>query len=443
MTDDPQHIIDRSDLRKYRTELPNLYDDADLDPFEFRLLAHYKRVGTCNEGLETTARKCKMSEGSASQKRTSLAKKKWIKLTPIMTVHGPGYSVEVIDRWEENFRFYFSRKGSHSERKPSPHEGKPSPHEGKPSPHEGKPSPGEGKKEPIKKEPLKKRSPPTPLPPPQRQVATVVGVGELEKVPPTLEETIWTWKAIPNIPARSIQTHAHGPDKFIALYLYYLTQSGIKSPLRAALARLGRGEIDPGQIFEQIGELPPTSLAILLNWLAEGASDYTTTDLNGAGVLGHAFAELFKQPPSGIQSRPQQERQAEAEQQTIRSVAVHALTDLNLWRLLPTIEPVGPTLPDVVMPDRQVSDPDPVLPPNAETWQAVLDQLWLEMSHATFDAWIRETELSSIGPDRFVIGVPTTYARDWLENRMTATIARTLALLTGNNWPVKFIVKGK
>jgi hypothetical protein len=285
----------------------------------------------------------------------------------------------------------------------------------------------------------------SPPPPPAAMMppATAVGVGELEKVPPTLEETIWTWKAIPNIPARSIQTHAHGPDKFIALYLYYLTQSGIKSPLRAALARLGRGEIDPGQIFEQIGELPPTSLAILLNWLAEGASDYTTTDLNGAGVLGHAFAELFKQPPSGIQSRPQQERQAEAEQQTIRSVAVHALTDLNLWRLLPTIEPVGPTLPDVVMPDRQVSDPDPVLPPNAETWQAVLDQLWLEMSHATFDAWIRETELSSIGPDRFVIGVPTTYARDWLENRMTATIARTLALLTGNNWPVKFIVKGK
>jgi len=256
-------------------------------------------------------------------------------------------------------------------------------------------------------------------------------------------ESSWSWRSIPNLPARRKKAQSYPPEKLIALYLYYLTQSGIKSPLRAALARVDRGEIDPGQIFDQLGELPPASLAILLNWLAEGASDYTTADLNGAAVLGHAYAELFKQTPSGIQSRPQQERQAEAEQQTIRSIAVHALTDLDLWRLLPAIEPVGPTSPDVVMRDRQVSEPDLVMPPNMETWQAVLDNLRLEMSHATFDAWIRETELSSIGPDRFVIGVPTTYARDWLENRMTARIARTLALITGSAWPVKFEVKGK
>ena len=42
-----QQLYDAGDLRKYRIELPNLYDDADLDPYEFRLLAHYKRVGTC------------------------------------------------------------------------------------------------------------------------------------------------------------------------------------------------------------------------------------------------------------------------------------------------------------------------------------------------------------------------------------------------------------
>jgi hypothetical protein len=438
MTDDPQHIIDRSDLRKYRTELPNLYDDAGLDVFEFRLLAHYKRVGTCNEGLETTARKCKMSEGSASQKRTSLAKKKWIKLTPIMTVHGPGYSVEVIDRWEENFRNY-SRKPSPHEGKPSPHEAKPSPHEGKPSPHEAKPSPGEGKKEPIKKEPPKKTSPPTPLPPPKRQVATVVAGGV------AIVESSWSLRSIPNIPAQRVSAvQAHGPEKLIALYLYYLTQSGIKSPLRTALARLDRGEIDPGQIFDQLGALPPASLAILLNWIAEGASDYTTADLNGAAMLGHAFAELFKQPPAGIQSRPQQERQAEAEQQTIRSVAVHALTDLNLWRLLPTIEPPPSTTPDVTMgTGSQEPSPDVTMPTVSPLWQAALDQLWLEMSHATFDAWLRDTDLITVGPDEFVIGVPSTHARDWLANRMSKTIERTLARTTGQLLPVKFTVKGK
>ena len=64
--DDQQHIYDDSDLRKYRIELPNLYDDADLDPYEFRLLAHYKRVGRCTEGTRTTAAKCHMSPPQVS-----------------------------------------------------------------------------------------------------------------------------------------------------------------------------------------------------------------------------------------------------------------------------------------------------------------------------------------------------------------------------------------
>ncbi len=132
-----QIIIDETDLRKYRIELPNLCDDAELDPFEFRLLTHYKRVGKCTESLETTAKKCCMSEGKASQARQSLADKGWISLQRVeMDKTRYRFIVRVVDRWIENFARYSGltqeeiieqlKKGS-----ASPREASPSPHEGK------------------------------------------------------------------------------------------------------------------------------------------------------------------------------------------------------------------------------------------------------------------------------------------------------------------------
>ena len=161
MSEDAQVISDASDLRKYRTELPNLYDDADLDVYEFRLLAHYKRVGQCTEGLETTARKCHMSEGKVSQVRQSLADKGFIQLQRIeMDESRYRFVVIVVDRWMENFARY-SGLEEHEIRKqveagsPSQCEGSPSPHEGSPSHSEASPSPHEGKNKPFKKEPIK------------------------------------------------------------------------------------------------------------------------------------------------------------------------------------------------------------------------------------------------------------------------------------------------
>jgi DnaD/phage-associated family protein len=144
-----QVISDPSDLKKYRTELPNLYDDADLDVYEHRLLCHYKRVGECTEGLETTARKCKMSEGKVSEVRQALADNGWITLQRVSMDKGRyRFIVRVVDRWIENFAKYsgFSAKEIASQLKKA----SPSPHEGIPSPREASPSPREGKKELIK-----------------------------------------------------------------------------------------------------------------------------------------------------------------------------------------------------------------------------------------------------------------------------------------------------
>lgn len=54
-------------------------DDADLDPYEFRLVMHYWRVGTCWETLRTTADRCKMSLGKTKSTRDGLVKRGFIK----------------------------------------------------------------------------------------------------------------------------------------------------------------------------------------------------------------------------------------------------------------------------------------------------------------------------------------------------------------------------
>lgn len=103
-----QTIHDPSDLRTYRIELPNLYDDSDLDPYEFRLLAHYKRVGNCWESTKTTAEKCKMSTGQVSQARDRLHDKGFIIIAEELHEKGT-LQITVIDRWAENFEKYSKR----------------------------------------------------------------------------------------------------------------------------------------------------------------------------------------------------------------------------------------------------------------------------------------------------------------------------------------------
>lgn len=102
------HIRDDGDLRKYRTELPNMADD-DLDPYQYRLYGHYKRVcgangGECYESVRTTAEKTKMSNEKVIATRQWLADNGWIHVEP--RAKGT-LNITILDRWEENFeRFY-------------------------------------------------------------------------------------------------------------------------------------------------------------------------------------------------------------------------------------------------------------------------------------------------------------------------------------------------
>lgn len=164
-----QQIIDKSDLRKWRTELPNLYFEIGLDPYELALLAHYKRVGNCNESVETTADKTQMSTGKVSQVRHSLWKK-WKLVTLTRNKYG-GFVVKVKDIWEENFVF-FSKRKAEKEKRASRGEGVhqvmkgfttrkgASPHDE--GVHQVKQRSNNNKKQPVKKQPVKKQQQPSP-----------------------------------------------------------------------------------------------------------------------------------------------------------------------------------------------------------------------------------------------------------------------------------------
>ena len=78
---------------------------------------------------------------------------------------------------------------------------------------------------------------------------------------------------------------------------------------------------------------------------------------------------------------------------------------------------------------------------NAERlWQAALGQLQMEMPRATFDTWVRDAELLAYEDGAFIVGVQNAYARDWLEDRMLATIKRVLTGLAGRTVEVRFVV---
>jgi hypothetical protein len=73
-------------------------------------------------------------------------------------------------------------------------------------------------------------------------------------------------------------------------------------------------------------------------------------------------------------------------------------------------------------------------------WPAALGELQLQMTQATFDTWLRDSTLLEYRDGVFVVGVKSGYAKDWLENRLLATVKRTLARLTGQPVEVRFTV---
>jgi chromosomal replication initiator protein len=78
---------------------------------------------------------------------------------------------------------------------------------------------------------------------------------------------------------------------------------------------------------------------------------------------------------------------------------------------------------------------------NAEqAWQSAVGQLQMEMPKASFDTWVRDTQVSAYADGLFTIAVRNAYARDWLESRLSSTVNRLLMGMMNRAVEVAFVV---
>jgi len=100
-------LIQSGTEEEYLTVIPNILDDADLDPFAFRLLIHYYRCRITWEETDLTAQICNMSRRQIIDKRKKLEADGFI----TTKLQGKAVMVWVVDLWETNNTHYFNQKG--------------------------------------------------------------------------------------------------------------------------------------------------------------------------------------------------------------------------------------------------------------------------------------------------------------------------------------------
>lgn len=120
---DESHVArDEGRHDKYYHVMLNMYDD-DLDPYEYRLLGHYKRVGYTYQGTRKIAEICRMSVGQVSKARKALTAKGFIRveLLTAKSLRDSGITLDrsvanstkicvvtVVDKMAENIERYRS-----------------------------------------------------------------------------------------------------------------------------------------------------------------------------------------------------------------------------------------------------------------------------------------------------------------------------------------------
>ncbi len=76
-----------------------------------------------------------------------------------------------------------------------------------------------------------------------------------------------------------------------------------------------------------------------------------------------------------------------------------------------------------------------------QLWRATLGQLELQLAKPTYETWVRNTQAISFEDGVLVVGVHSAYAKDWLENRLYATIQRTVSEIARRTVALRFVVQ--
>lgn len=74
-----------------------------------------------------------------------------------------------------------------------------------------------------------------------------------------------------------------------------------------------------------------------------------------------------------------------------------------------------------------------------EIWEAVLAQLQQEMPRASFETWVRDTDMLSLEHNLLTVSARNVYARDWLKSRLTNRVQRILQELLQKPITVSFL----
>lgn len=73
-------------------------------------------------------------------------------------------------------------------------------------------------------------------------------------------------------------------------------------------------------------------------------------------------------------------------------------------------------------------------------WEAALGSLELQVSRPSYATWLKDTAGLSFDDDKMVIGVPSTFVAQWLEQRMSSLIEAVLSQVAGQAMTVQFQV---
>ena len=76
-----------------------------------------------------------------------------------------------------------------------------------------------------------------------------------------------------------------------------------------------------------------------------------------------------------------------------------------------------------------------------EIWEAALGELQLQINRTNYDTWLRDTVGLSYNDEQFVVGVASPFAVDYLEQRLSSLINKTLIGVTGKEVELTFQVQ--
>lgn len=78
-----------------------------------------------------------------------------------------------------------------------------------------------------------------------------------------------------------------------------------------------------------------------------------------------------------------------------------------------------------------------------DIWNQTLAIIEQKISGPSFETWLKDTEAVDMVGNNLIIGVPTEFVKEWLENRYAQLIREILLEVTGVNLRISFIVGNK